>query len=494
MNRETVSDMPWWCKTGNPVTTVLSVQNKIFQREPEELNEEPGADIEAESHLHWQFFGIWKSCEELSWNHYSSTRHRSETNGIAEKSSAQRKKVGTSAVLLQSGVNEYWWADSMECYCYLRNVQDKLCDGKTQCERLFGMLFNGPATPFGAMVENHPIFAKDLLRLHQFCLKVLPGISLGYVLHAGESGKETLWSQTLKNWSEWTHLKSTSEGSMQSKGGVNADEKWQLLISSRRWNSQNLWGERHLRTSTLTRDRPERGEEQEFLHRNSHEWYTPSHLRRLSPWWWRDEKWLTGELIYRHHVVPWIKLYMPKEESFRIPTKYIDVTRTTHTPFDVMMEQHIEDNCRIDGEKELSDAWTVFIRFILLNQRPPDGYTWSGGRLTRKQNTSRPDDVWPDMWTRMSDAVKKKAKQRLAIEKSKLDNVRQLRGIYFIEPNDEQFKLIIKAARRKLEVPMPTAMPCKIPIKSSGETHRNIGSAGQDLLVLLMTTRARDQR
>ena len=33
----------------------------------------------------------------------------------------------------------------------------------------------------------------------------------------------------------------------------------------------------------------------------------------------------------------------------------------------------------------------------------------------------------------------------------------------------------MKAACRKLEVPMPAAMPCKIPIKSSGETHRNIG-------------------
>ena len=57
----------------------------------------------------------------------------------------------------------------------------------------------------------------------------------------------------------------------------------------------------------------------------------------------------------------------------------------------------------------------------------------------------------------------------------KLDNARQLRGIYFIEPDDEEFKLTIKAVRRKLEVPMPAAMPCKIPMKSSGETHRNIG-------------------
>ena len=33
----------------------------------------------------------------------------------------------------------------------------------------------------------------------------------------------------------------------------------------------------------------------------------------------------------------------------------------------------------------------------------------------------------------------------------------------------------MKAARRKLEVPMPAAMPCKIPIKGSGKTHRSIG-------------------
>ena len=94
-------------------------------------------------------------------------------------------------------------------------------------------------------------------------------------------------------------------------------------------------------------------------------------------------------------------------------------------------------------------------------------------RLTRKQTTSRPNNVWPDMWKQMSDAAKKKAKQRWAIEKPKLDNARQLRGIFFIAPNDEEFKLTRKAARRKLEVPMPAVLPCKIP--SSGEAHRSIG-------------------
>ena len=86
-----------------------------------------------------------------------------------------------------------------------------------------------------------------------------------------------------------------------------------------------------------------------------------------------------------------------------------------------------------------------------------------------------PDNVWTDMWTHVSDAAIKRAKRRWTIEEPKLDNARQLRGIFLIEQNDEEFKLTIKAARRKLEIPMPAAMPCKIPIKSSGETHRSVG-------------------
>ena len=129
---------------------------------------------------------------------------------------------------------------------------------------------------------------------------------------------------------------------------------------------------------------------------------------------------------------------MPKEESFPKLLKYFDVTRTTHTSLDFLLEKHIDDYWNVDGERELSDSWTGFTRFILLNQRPLDGYTWSGWRLTRKQTTSRPDNVWPDMWKRMSDAAKSKAKQKWAIEKPKLDNARQSRGIFFIEPNDEE--------------------------------------------------------
>ena len=62
----------------------------------------------------------------------------------------------------------------------------------------------------------------------------------------------------------------------------------------------------------------------------------------------------------------------------------------------------------------------------------------------------------------MSDTSKRKENQKWAIEKPKLDNARKLRGIYFIDSGDRKFKDTMKSARRKLEMPMPGAMPCKI--------------------------------
>ena len=61
------------------------------------------------------------------------------------------------------------------------------------------------------------------------------------------------------------------------------------------------------------------------------------------------------------------------------------------------------------------------------------------GRLTRKQTTSRPDTLWPEIWEGMCDASKCKEKQKWAIEKPMLDNARILRGICFIDPDDEEF-------------------------------------------------------
>ena len=53
-------------------------------------------------------------------------------------------------------------------------------------------------------------------------------------------------------------------------------------------------------------------------------------------------------------------------------------------------------------------------------------------------------------------------RQKWSHEKPKLDNARKLRGRYFIDPEDQEFKETIKNARKKLETTVAPAMPCKM--------------------------------
>ena len=322
----------------------------------------------------WSRIGILKSFTlTIPW----TTSHRSETNGIAERA-VRRVKEGTSAVLLQSGLNESWWADSMECYTYLRNVTDVLCDGKTPYERRFGQPCRRPIIPFGSLVEYHPITAKDQSRIHQFGKKGLPGLFLGYALYAGGIWKGDVLVADLEE------LETKDASEIYSKR-LNAKEvvfprQGALLFPIADGRIKTPGGDQDLRTSTLVRHRPTQGESNiDFLGESEGSLPQPQDSlpdagEAINDFWS-----MSGSFIYRHHVEPRVKLYSPREESFPIPLKYIDVTRTTHTNLDVKQEKRIDDYWNVDGPRDLSDPWTGFTQFTLLEEKPPDGYMWSGG-------------------------------------------------------------------------------------------------------------------
>ena len=94
-------------------------------------------------------------------------------------------KEGTSAALIQSGLDDAWWPQAMACYCFLKAVVDILDDNKTAFERRLGSSFSGPLIPFGAEITYLPITDKDKSRLHHFGSKVLSGIFLGYEQQEG---------------------------------------------------------------------------------------------------------------------------------------------------------------------------------------------------------------------------------------------------------------------------------------------------------------------
>ena len=62
----------------------------------------------------------------------------------------------------------------------------------------------------------------------------------------------------------------------------------------------------------------------------------------------------------------------------------------------------------------------------------------------------------------MGKHAKLKEKQKWSNEKLHLENARKLRGIYFIDPEDKEFKETIKNARKKLETSVAPAMPSEV--------------------------------
>ena len=143
--------------------------------------------------------------------------------------------------------------------------------------------------------------------------------------------------------------------------------------------------DQELRTSTLIRERPIRVENHvDFLGESEgslsapHDSF-PDAGEAMNDFWS-----MSGNFVYRHHVEPRVKLYSPREESFPIPLKYIDISRTTHTNLDVMQERGIDDYWNIDGSTDLSDSWTGFTSFIPLEEKPPDGYMWSREETDKK--------------------------------------------------------------------------------------------------------------
>ena len=119
-----------------------------------------------------------RSCEDPSWHHRTSTLHRSETNGIAERAvrrKKERQQYCCNLAWMQNGGQSLRNAIVI-CEIFKTSRQMR----KTIQERRYGEPLEEPIIPFGTVVDYHPISSKDQSRLDQFGKKVLPGIFLGY--------------------------------------------------------------------------------------------------------------------------------------------------------------------------------------------------------------------------------------------------------------------------------------------------------------------------
>ena len=336
---------------------------------------------------------------------------------------------------------------------------------------VLGNHLKGPIIPFGSLVEYFPKTAKDQSRIHQFGKKVLPGLFLGYALHAGGIWKGDVLVADLEEL-ETMDASEIYSKRLNAKEVIFPFEKGEFIFPIADGRIKPLGGDQDLRTSTLIRQRPIRGKNHlDFLGESEgslpppHDSF-PDAGEAINDFWS-----MSGNFIYRHHVEPRVKLHSPREESFPIPLStltypelliriWMSSKRSASMIIGISMGQ---ETCQI-----LAQAFT---EFTLLEGKPPEGDMWSGERLTRKQLTSRPDHLWPELWEEMGKNPKLKEKQKWSNEKLHLENARKLRGIYFIDP--KEFKETIKNAFKKLETTIAPAMPCKIVKKICGSGGSN---------------------
>ena len=101
--------------------------------------------------------------------------------------------------------------------CYLRNVRDKMADGKIAFEKSFGDNFDGPSIFFGTLVEYIRVSAKDKSRIHRLDPKGKEEYSQAMCFVREEVGQVTGLLQMTTIYKNQKPQKSTSKDSKTKK-------------------------------------------------------------------------------------------------------------------------------------------------------------------------------------------------------------------------------------------------------------------------------------
>ena len=427
-----------------------------------------------------------RACRELEFPHDTATPYRPQTNGVAERA-VKRVKEGTSCALAQSGLNEAWWSSAMMCYCMHRDAVDIVSEGKTPYELRFGIKFGGPLIPFGAEINYHPIRQKDTERLHKFGEKVLSGIFMGYCQQVGGGWNGDIY---ILDWEELAnaqhvsqvHLKrfKATEINVPKIGAVG--DKYRFPVAEGFLKQPG--NERVIRIvrkkvrpvsdTEDTEGAEEEEEEEEELVLNQEEQFDPEVLCGAEDFWT-----VTDEYLIRHHRTPRKKLFIPGEtpaSKSPVPMYFLDVQRRTETDIDNPSENVIRDYWPDDGAKPLSTTWCGATYFHLLMPRPPAGYHYAMGRLTKTyQGSTRPPNCRPEEWQRLgsNQKVKNELIAEWEVEKKKLNQIREqyAGGQQFVSPSqEEEYQRIMKQLRFSYALPPAPAMPVVGVLDSSPTT------------------------
>ena len=161
----------------------------------------------------------------------------------------------------------------MECYCYLRNIQDLLSDGKTPYERRFH-------------VTDQQYRLEQWSNINLFLRKTgrdYINLVLGYAVHAGRIWKGDNMIADTEEFEEMdaSELHARRLNAKEVLKPMTGDN---FIFPVADGTVKTPGRDRRLRPSTLIRDHTERGEEQEVFRGESDELSSPNLFKMTITW------------------------------------------------------------------------------------------------------------------------------------------------------------------------------------------------------------------
>ena len=350
VDHETIMDTVSWCTSCNTMDWILSVQNKKFPGDGKEFTKVSRAVAEAKSHLYGQSIGVW----QILWRIIMESQNV-HSSSIKDKRNCLEGR--TSAVLLQSGLDEKWWA----------RVQDLLAEEKTPYQKRFEEPFKGPIYHSGQWLSLTSDISTGSIKTSSTWQESLTGNISRICVDRGENLERKHSDCGHRRVEELARIRNLPSKNAR-KRGIDHTKGRIIHISSGRWYNK-IVRKRQRIPRTHSKADTNRMEWRS-------QWRNSRRIRRVSTD--RTKRWRRS--TQRLTVDDFI---LPRVETFAVPLKYIDVTRCRHTNLDVMQAKRIEDYWIVDENWNLSDSWSGFTKFTLLKEKSPQWFLRSKERLTK---------------------------------------------------------------------------------------------------------------
>ena len=185
------------------------------------------------------------------------------------------------------------------------------------------------------MIECHLVSAKDQSRLHQFGKKVLPGIFLGYVLHAEGTWKGDIMVADMQE----LEILEASE--------IHAPRLNATEVIMPRWNSQVVWKRSGLPKIHFNSGPPCTREHNDVPQGQSDGSQPLDKLTNDNEA--RNDFWsIEGKHICLHLFEPGVQLLCGKKNH-----SYVGVVMRTKTSLDFLLESRIDAYWNVDSDPDL---------------------------------------------------------------------------------------------------------------------------------------------